>query len=104
MDYLEEVDPDVEWAELVRHNVLSDLELYKRKEASQATLDRFFLKASLADASTRDKSPTREEPLTSDKPPASHEPQPSTSTGRFTCTNIPSPSPSLSDIDTPDFV
>ena len=89
-DYLEEVNPDVEQAGLVRHKVLSDLAQYdqmlyeKRKEASQATLDASFSKASLPEVS------------------ASDEPQPSTSTGGFTCTNIPSLS--SSDTDDPDIV
>ena len=59
----------------------------KRREATQATLDAFFSRASLPEASASD------DPLTS------NEPQPSTSTGGFTCTNVPSPSPSSSDFD-----
>ena len=90
MNYLEEVDPDVEQAGLARLKVLSDLALYdrmlydKRREASQANLDAFFSKVSLPEASASDKPPTSEEPTTSDETPASYEPQPSTSTGSST--------------------
>ena len=74
--------------------LLSDLALYdqmlyeKRREASQATFDAFFSKASLPEASV------------SSELPASDEPQPGTSTGGFTQANNPSPS----DIDDPDVV
>ena len=56
----------------------------KRREATQATLDAGFLRASLLEASASDES------------------QPSLSAGGFACTNVPSPS-SL-DIDDPDVV
>ena len=85
MDYLEEVDPDIEWAGLTRHRVMSNLAHYeqllyeKRREATQATLDAFFSTVSLPEASTSD------EPHTSEEPPASDKPQPGTSTGSFTC-------------------
>ena len=56
MDYLEEVDPDVERAESSRHKVMADLVHYeqllyeKRREATQATLDVFFSRVSLSEA------------------------------------------------------
>ena len=90
MNYLEEVNLNVESAGLARRKVLSDLALYdqmlyeKKREASQAALDVFFSKVSLPESSAND------------------EPQPITSTGGFICTNIPSP-PS-SDIDDPDVI
>ena len=68
----------------------------KRREASQATLDAAFWKASLPEASASD------EPPTSNEPPANDEPQLSTSTGGFTHTSIPSSS--LLGIDNPDVV
>ena len=93
MDHLEEMDPDVEWAGLMRRKELSDLAHYeqilykKRREATQATLDAFFSTALLPEASA------------SDKPPANDEPQPSALTGGFTRVNVLSPSPLSSDID-----
>ena len=78
MDYLEEVDPDIEQTGLSRRKVMSDLAhyeqlLYKRRaEATQATLDAFFSRALLPEASASD------EPPISDVPPASDKPQPST--------------------------
>ena len=102
-DYLKEIDHDVKQTGPDRHKVLSDQMLYeKRKEASQATLDAFFSKASLPEASANDEPPTSEESATSDKPPASDEPQPSMSTSGFTRVNIPSLS--SSDTDDPDAV
>ena len=68
----------------------------KRRDASQATLDAFFSKASLPEASASDEAPTSDEP-----PPASNEPQPSTSKGGFTCVTLSS---SSSDIDDPGVV
>ena len=62
----------------------------KRREATQVTLDAVFSIVSLPEDST------------SDKPPASDEPQPSTSTGGFTRTNVPPPS--LSNTDDQDVV
>ena len=94
LDYLKEVDPDIKWAGLSRRMVMADLVHYeqllyeKRRKTTQATLDAFFWRVSLPEASA------------SDEPPASDEPQPSTSTGAFTCTNVPSPS----DVDTPGIV
>ena len=69
MDYLEEVDPDVEWAGLSRHKAMSNLahheQLYvKKRKAIQATLDAFFLRVSLSEASASDKPHTSEEPPT----------------------------------------
>ena len=63
-----------------------DLLSEKRRKAMQSTLDRFFRnkKSSLPKASATD------EPLTSD------EPQPGTSTGRYTSPNVPSSLPPLS--------
>ena len=107
MNYLEEVDPDVEQAGLSRRKVMPDLAHYeqllyeKRREAMQATLDAFFSRVSLPEASASYKPHTSEEPHTSDKPPASDETQPSMSTDSFTCANVPSPLPSLSDVDDP---
>ena len=81
---------DGPWCRAGRTKVLSDLARYeqilykKRKEATQATLDAFFSRASLPEAS------------------ASDEPQPSTSTGGFTHVNVPSLS--SSDIDDPGVV
>ena len=98
MDHLEEINPYFEPAGLTRCKVAADLTHYeqilyeKRREATQATLDAFFGKASLPEASA------------SNEPPASDEPQPSTSTDRFTRTNVPSLSPSSSDTDNPDIV
>ena len=57
LDYLEEVDPDYERAGLTRCRVMVNLAHYvqllyeKRREAMQATLDAFFRKASLPEAS-----------------------------------------------------
>ena len=90
MDYLEEVDPDVEWAGLSRRKVMADLGhheqlLYeKRREATQATLCAFSTE-SLPEAAASN------EPHTSEELPTNDEPQPSTPTGGFTCTNVPSP-------------
>ena len=73
MDYLEEIDPNVEQAGLAGCKVAVDLAQYdqllyeKRRDACQATLDTFFSKASHPEA------------------PASDEPQPSTSTVGLTC-------------------
>ena len=76
LDYLEEVDPDYERAGLTRRRVMANLAyyeqlLYEKREAAQATLNAFFRKASLPEAST------------SDEPPASDKPQPGTSTSGF---------------------
>ena len=74
--------------------MLYDLALYdqmlyeKRREASQATLDAFFSKASLPEASA------------CYEPPASDKPHPCTSTGGIMSTNIPL----SSDTDNPDVV
>ena len=64
----------------------------KKREAGKATHDAFFRKASLPEASAS------KEPHTSD------EFQPGTSTGSFTCTNVPSLSYSPSDVDDQDIV
>ena len=71
----------------------------KRREASQATIDAFFSKASLPEASARDEPPTSDKPSGSDEPPASHESQSGISTDGFTHV---SPSPSC--IDDPDII
>ena len=97
LDYLEEVDPDYQWAGLMRRRVMANLAheqlLYEmRREATQATLDAFFRKASLPEASA------------SNEPPTSDEPQLSTSTGFFTCPDVPLPSPSSSDVDNPGVI
>ena len=69
MNYLEEIDPNVEQAGLARHKVVVDLIQYdkllyeKRRYTCQATLDAFFSRASLP------------------KAPASNEPQSSMPTG-----------------------
>ena len=103
-DHLVEIDPDVEWAGLMRRKVAADLKHYdqplyeKRREALQVTLDAFFGKASFLEASASN------EPPSSNEPPASDEPQPSTSTDGCTYINIPSPLPSSSDIDVSDVV
>ena len=74
LDYLEEVDPDYERAGLTRHTVMDNLAHYKqllykkREEATQATLDAFFRKASLPQVSASDKPHTSEEPPASDEP------------------------------------
>ena len=114
MDYLEEVDPDVEEAGLSRHRVTSDLAHYehllyeKRRKTTQANLDAFFSRVSLPEASACDEphnskeSHTSEEPHTSNEPPASDEPQPGTSVGGFTCPNVSSPL--SSDVDDPGVV
>ena len=63
MDYLEGFDPNVERAGPARHKVSAVLAQYdqllyeKRREASQATLDAFFSKASLPEASASDEPP-----------------------------------------------
>ena len=104
MDYLEEVNPDVKHAGVLRRKVLSDVAHYeqllyeKRREATEVTLDAFFWRVSLPEASASD------EPPNNNEPPASGDPQSSTSTGEFTHTNVSSPSPSLSDIDDPHIV
>ena len=95
LNYLEEVDPDYEWAGLMKRRVMANLAhyeqlFYKRREATQATLNAFFRKASLPEASASD------EPQTSDKP------QPGAFTGGFTRPNVPSPS--LTDVDNPGVV
>ena len=98
LDYLEEVDPDYRRAGLMRRRVMANLAHYKqllyekRREATQATLDAFFWKASLPEASA------------STEPHTSDEPQPGPSTGGFTRPNVPSPSPSSSDVDDPGVV
>ena len=109
MDYLEEVDPDVEQAGLSRRKVMADLAQFeellyeKRGEATQATLNAFFSRVSLPEAFASDTPHTSEEPHTSKEPhtseelPASDEPQPSTSTSGFTCTNVPLP-PDVEDV------
>ena len=102
-DYLEEVEPDVKRARLSRCKVMFDLAHYeqllykKRREATQAPLDAFFLRVSLTEASASDNPHTSEEPHTSDEPPASDKPRPSTSTGGFICPSVPSPSSSNTD-------
>ena len=104
MDYLEEVDPDFEQAGLTKRRVMSYLAHYKHllyeksREATQAILDAFFSRVSLPEASVS------EEPHTSKEPHISKEPLPSTSTGDFTCLNVPSPLPSSSDVDDPGVV
>ena len=93
MDYLEEIDPNVKRAGLMRHKVAAVLPqdyqlLYeKRRDKSLATLDAFFSKASLLEASASDEPPTRDEP------------QPGMSTGGFACVTSVS---SSSDTDDPD--
>ena len=67
----------------------------KRRGATQATLDVFFRKASLPEASASDTPPTSEEL------PTSNEPLPGTSTGEFTHATL---SPLSSDADDPDVV
>ena len=68
MDYLEEVDPDVEQAGLSRCKVMSNLAHYKqllyekRREAAQTTLDAFS-KVSLPEASASDEPPASDEPV-----------------------------------------
>ena len=58
MGYLEEINPDVQRGRVARHEVLANLAQYdqmlykKRREASQATLNAFFSKASLPEASS----------------------------------------------------
>ena len=102
LDYLEEMDPDYKRAGLTRCRVMATLAHYeqllydKRREATQATLDAFFWKTSLPEASASDK------PHTSDEPPASDEPQPSTSIGGSTYPNVLSSS--TSDVDDPGIV
>ena len=108
MDYLEEVDSDVEQAGLSTRKLMSDLAHYKqllyekRREATQATLDAFFSKVLLPEASASDEPHNREEPPTSDDPPASDEPQLRMATGVFTCTNVPSLL--SSDVDDPGVI
>ena len=66
MDYLEEADPDVEWGRLSRSKMMADLAHYehllyeKRREATQAALDAFFLRVSLPEASASDEPHTQQ--------------------------------------------
>ena len=99
MGYLEEIDPDVERAGLARRKVSAVLAQYaqlpyeNRREASWVTLNASFSKASLPEASASDKPPA------SDEAPARDEPQPGTSTGKFThVTALPS------NVDDPDVI
>ena len=74
MDYLEEVDHDVEWAGLSRRKVMANLAHYerllyeKRREATQAIPDAFFSRVLLPEASASDEPHTSEEPPTNDEP------------------------------------
>ena len=84
INFMENMDPDCKRSGLKRQKIMEVLAFYddllkKRRNAMQATLDRFFKKRS-SEAST-----TSDEPITSD------EPQPGTSTGRFTIPPLPSP-------------
>ena len=90
MGYLEKVDPDIEWAGLARRRVMSNLAHYeyllyeKRREVTQTTLNAFFSRVLLPEASasdelhtgTSEEPYTSKEPTTSDEPPASEETQP----------------------------
>ena len=89
MDYLEEIDRNVERTGLSRRRVAAELAQYdqllyeKKRDACQATLNSFLSKASCPEA------------------PASDKPHPSTSTGGFTCIT---PSSLASNVDDPDVV
>ena len=94
LDYLEEVDPDYE--RVMANLALYEQLLYKKgREATHANFDAFFRKASIPEGSASD------EPHSNKEPHTSNESQPSTSEGGFTHPNVPSTSPSSSDVDDP---